>query len=89
MRDDRLHKEFIDAFERVSRTAKEFPPDVLLQFYALYKRAMKDENFVSSQGEHELISAFKSNALFQVQHLTIDQAKEAYIEIAEKYLEGC
>lgn len=86
MEDDQLHNDFLVACDRVSRTSQKFPPDVLLRFYSLYKRATQDKNFISSQGEHELISAFKSNAIFQVQHLSITEAKQKYIEVAHTYL---
>lgn len=86
MNDKALHIAFVEAFDRVSTTSQKFPPDVLLRFYALYKQGTKDKNYISSQGEHELISAFKSNALFQVQHLSIAEAKRQYIKTADYYL---
>ena len=86
MEDDQLHNDFMIACDRVSQTTQKFPPDVLLRFYALYKRATQDKNYISSQEEHELISAFKSNAVFQVQHLSINEAKQKYIEVANTYL---
>ena len=81
-----LHNAFKEAFNRVSETSQKFPPDVLLRFYALYKQATKDKRDGSTQNEHQLISAFKSNALFQVQHLNPDEAKLKYIETARQYL---
>lgn len=83
---DALHIRFEKAFKKVSQTKQEFPPDVLLKFYALYKQATQDKRFISQEGEHELVSAFKMNALLQVKHLSIDEAKEAYIELTKKYL---
>ncbi|WP_405201411.1 acyl-CoA-binding protein [Dokdonia sp. LLG6352-1] len=81
-----LHKEFEDAFRRVSNSSQEFPPDVLLQFYALYKQATQKNTFSHNEGEHELVSAFKINALLQVKSMTEDEAMEAYVEAAKKYL---
>ncbi|TVZ52088.1 acyl-CoA-binding protein [Dokdonia sp. Hel_I_53] len=81
-----LHTKFEEAFKRVSEATQDFPPDVLLQFYALYKQATQENSFSNSEGEHELVSAFKLNALLQVKHLSIQEAKKTYIEIAEKYL---
>lgn len=81
-----LHIGFEEAFKRVSETSQEFPPDVLLKFYALNKQATQGQRFSSQDGEHELVSAFKMNAILQVKHLTADQAKEAYIELAKQYV---
>lgn len=81
-----LHKQFLEAFERVGASTQEFPPDVLLQFYALYKQATQKNTFSHNEGEHELVSAFKLNALLQVKHMTSDEAKEAYIEASNKFL---
>lgn len=84
---DGLHIRFEQAFNKVSEASQEFPPDVLLKFYALYKQATQKSRFSSQDGEHELVSAFKMNALLQVKHLSIDEAKEAYVKLAKKYLE--
>jgi len=81
-----LHKKFEDAFFRVTNAKQEFPPDVLLQFYALYKQATQKNTFSHNEGEHELVSAFKINALLQVKGMTATEAKEAYIEAADIYL---
>ncbi|MFC4689643.1 acyl-CoA-binding protein [Dokdonia genika] len=81
-----LHKEFEDAFRKVSNSSQEFPPDVLLQFYALYKQATQKNTFSHNEGEHELVSAFKINALLQVKSMTEDEAMEAYVEAAKKHL---
>ncbi len=86
MKEKVLHTKFKEAFDKVSATTQDFPPDVLLQFYALYKQAAQKNSFNNIEGEHQLVSAFKLNALLQVKHLTEDQAKEEYIKLAEKYL---
>lgn len=86
MKTQGLHIEFEEAFKRVSETRQEFPPDVLLKFYSLYKQATQEQRFSSQDGEHELVSAFKMNALLQVKHLSIDEAKEAYILLADEYV---
>ncbi|MBE16012.1 MAG: acyl-CoA-binding protein [Dokdonia sp.] len=86
MKNKVLHTQFLEAFKKVSTATQEFPPDVLLQFYALYKQATQKNTFSQTEGEHELVSAFKLNALLQVKHLSSDQAKEAYIEASKKYL---
>ncbi|WP_239057553.1 acyl-CoA-binding protein [Dokdonia sp. Dokd-P16] len=81
-----LHEKFEEALRKVSNAKQEFPPDVLLQFYALYKQATQKNTFSHNEGEHELVSAFKINALLQVKSMTTQEAKEAYIEAADKYL---
>ena len=81
-----LHTQFEEAFKRVSEATQEFPPDVLLKFYALYKQAAQKNSFNHISGEHELVSAFKLNALLQVKHLAKDQAKKEYIKLAKQYL---
>ncbi|WP_299209285.1 acyl-CoA-binding protein [uncultured Dokdonia sp.] len=81
-----IHTEFWDAFKRVREATQEFPPDVLLQFYALYKQATQENTFSYQSGEHELVSAFKMNALLQVKSLTSDEAKREYIELTNKYI---
>lgn len=86
MKSKALHIAFEEAYERVGNATQEFPPDVLLQFYALYKQATQKNTFSHNEGEHELVSAFKLNALLQVKSLTTDEAKERYIEAANKYL---
>jgi acyl-CoA-binding protein len=86
MKNEALHTQFLEAFKRVGAATQEFPPDVLLQFYALYKQATQKNTFSHNEGEHELVSAFKLNALMQVRHMTSDQAKEAYIEASKTFL---
>lgn len=81
-----LHIRFENAFNKVSETRQEFPSDVLLKFYALYKQATQKQRFSSQDGEHELVSAFKMNAILQVKHLSADEAKKAYIKLAEAYI---
>ena len=87
MKEEALHTLFWDAFKRVSQASQDFPPDVLLQFYALYKQATQENTFSHQEGEHELVSAFKMNALLQVKGLTSDEAKKAYIEVTNRYLD--
>ncbi|MEP0262976.1 acyl-CoA-binding protein [Dokdonia sp.] len=87
MEKEALNTAFLDAFKRVSEATQEFPPDVLLQFYALYKQATQENTFSHQEGEHELVSAFKINALLQVKSMSSDDAKREYIETANKYVE--
>lgn len=56
------------------------PQDVQLRLYANYKQATFGT--VQSQNSNfDLRNAFKTNAWMQVSHLTVDEAKENYIEI--------
>ncbi len=78
-----LDRDFQKAVESINKHTEPFPADVLLRLYAYYKRATNDEDRPS--GSKPLINAFKTNALFQTQHLSIDQAKELYIETVNHY----
>lgn len=70
-----------------SSTAQQFPPDVLLHFYALYKRATEKNGFyIPPTNTGDLRSAFKINALVQVKDLSKQEAKERYIEMVEQHI---
>lgn len=64
-----------------SMTQASLPQDVQLRLYAFYKQAtFGTANY--NQSEHfDLRNAFKTNAWIQISHLSIDEAKEQYIEI--------
>ncbi|MBB4118821.1 acyl-CoA-binding protein [Mesonia hippocampi] len=84
-----LDKKFNDAIERASCTSQEFPPDVLLLFYAYYKHALGENPKLQLDHSHKakhLIKAFKMNALIQVKSLSKEQAKEKYIALVNKYI---
>lgn len=63
-------------------TQAELPQDVQLRLYAYYKRALSGTT-PGAYNANDLRSAFKTNALMQTSHLSIDQAKELYIEMIE------
>jgi acyl-CoA-binding protein len=75
---------FRKAVESVNLHEEPFPADTLLKLYAYYKRATNSWHNPTNS-KKKLISAFKTNALFQAQHLTEDQAKLGYIETATHY----
>ncbi len=80
-------EKFARAYEMASNTDQQFPPDVLLHFYALYKRATERNGFYippSSQGD--LRGAFKMNALVQVKDLSKAEAERLYIELVEEHI---
>lgn len=83
-----LEKEFQEAYERATHTKLRFPPDLMLHFYAYYKRATNDSTFYSlaNPDDEKLISAFKMNAIFQVKNLTPKQAKKAYINLVNTHI---
>jgi acyl-CoA-binding protein len=61
-------------------TQASLPQDVQLRLYAYFKQATFGT--VQSQNSNfDLRNAFKTNAWMQISHLTVDEAKENYIEI--------
>lgn len=80
-------KELDIAFERavhmINEHTEPFPADVLLNLYAYYKRATDSTN--PSESSKPLISAFKTNALFQTRGISENKAKELYIETVHQY----
>ena len=55
------------------------PQDVQLRCYAYYKQATSGSASQISSS-FDLRNAFKTNAWMQISHLSIDEAKELYIE---------
>ena len=84
MDSEALDIEFREAVDSINSHQEPFPADVLLKLYAYYKKATNDYSRPSSS--KAIINAFKTNALFQVEDITQDQAKKQYIKLANKYL---
>lgn len=82
MRNEKLHTDFQKAVEYVNNYQEPFPADLLLKLYAYYKIANK--NFGNPGSKTPLINAFKANALIQSQHLSREEAMEAYIKLVDK-----
>ncbi|MCH4824107.1 acyl-CoA-binding protein [Gramella lutea] len=81
------NSKFLKAYDMASSTTQQFPPDVLLHFYALYKRATEQNGFyIPPTNKGDLRSAFKINALVQVKSLSKDEAKKRYIEMVEEHI---
>lgn len=81
------HSKFLKAYEMASNTNQQFPPDVLLHFYALYKRATEKNGFyIPPTNQGDLRSAFKINALVQVKDLSKEEAQRRYIELVEHHI---
>ena len=81
--EDSLDIEFKEAVERINSYTKPFPADLLLRLYAYYKKATN--NYKSPKGKKPIITAFKTNALFQVKSVTPDEAKRIYIDLVNNY----
>lgn len=63
------------------------PPDQQLILYGLYKQATSgNSNNTMYQNPQDIINAFKLNAWMQVKHLTIDEAKQQYIDIINQLM---
>ncbi len=81
---------FDEAFENANKIEKDsVPPNMQLVLYGLYKHATSTRpslNIEASQDANDLKNAFKMNAWMQVNSLTIDEAKEQYIEHINKLL---
>ena len=62
-------------------TQESLPQDVQLRLYAFYKQATFGTLSYNHSQSYDLRNAFKTNAWIQISHLSIDEAKEQYIEI--------
>ncbi len=85
MESDALDIAFKKAVESINEHTDPFPADVLLNLYAYYKRATDSQGSSASEGNKPLISAFKTNALFQTRNLSEDEAKQLYIDTVNRY----
>ncbi|MEM6516022.1 MAG: acyl-CoA-binding protein [Bacteroidota bacterium] len=83
MTSEELDKQFEEAVERINNFTEPFPADFLLRLYAYYKKASNDYGRPSSK--KPIINAFKTNALFQIQHVSQEEAKKIYIELVNNY----
>ena len=80
-----LDRRFHKAFNIASKMTDELPPDIMLHFYAYYKIATNNGSMHIPSGNSELRNGFKLNALFQFNHVSVEEAKIKYIELVEKY----
>ena len=83
MTPEELDIAFKEAVDRINGHTEPFPADFLLRLYAYYKKATNDYGRPSSR--KPIINAFKTNALFQVQDISQDEAKRTYIELVNNY----
>lgn len=80
-----LERRFNKAFEIASAMKQKLPPDIMLQFYSYYKHATTKDSMVIPSGNNVVRNAFKLNAYFQIQNISAEEAKKAYIALVEKY----
>jgi len=74
---------FNEAVEKVNAHTEPFPADTLLKLYAYYKKATND--FGKPRSKEPIINAFKTNALFQAKDITMNEAKQSYIDLVNNY----
>lgn len=81
MPEKELNIRFQKAVDIASKmTQSSLPQDVQLRLYAYYKQATFGTIDYNTSPNFDLRNAFKTNAWMQISHLSIDQAKELYIE---------
>lgn len=71
-------QEAVEIAAKMSQSA--LPQDVQLRLYAYYKQATIGTISYNYTPDFDLRSAFKTNAWMQISHLTVDEAKELYIQ---------
>lgn len=82
MNEKDLDTQFQEAVAIASKmTQASLPQDVQLRLYAFYKQATFGTLNYNVSENFDLRNAFKTNAWFQISHLSIAEAKEHYIEI--------
>ncbi|WP_269235703.1 acyl-CoA-binding protein [Flavobacterium flavigenum] len=73
---------FSEAVEKaMTMTQASLPQDVQLRLYAYYKQATFGTAVYNQSENFGLRDAFKTNAWMQISHISIEEAKENYIEI--------
>jgi len=80
-----LDRRFNKAFGIASEMTQKLPSDVMLRFYAYYKHATSKNSLDLPTGNSEVRNAFKLNAWFQINNITVEEAKQKYIELVEQY----
>ncbi len=73
--------EAVEMADKMSQST--LPQDVQLRLYAFYKQATSGTIENPQISNFDLRNAFKTNAWMQISHLSMDEAKELYIEIIE------
>ena len=65
----------------VEMSQSSLPQDVQLRLYAFYKQATIGNLDLRQSSSFHIRDAFKTNAWMQISHISVDEAKESYIEI--------
>ena len=82
MNEKDLDTRFQEAVAIASQMTQEsLPQDIQLRLYAFYKQATFGTLSYNHSQSYDLRNAFKTNAWIQISHLSVDEAKEQYIEI--------
>lgn len=82
-----LDTRFQEAVDMASNmTQASLPQDVQLRLYAFYKQATYGTLNYNHSESFDLRNAFKTNAWIQISHLSIEEAKEQYIELINSLL---
>ncbi|MBI6115749.1 acyl-CoA-binding protein [Salegentibacter maritimus] len=80
-------EKFLKAYEMASKTTQKFAPDIMLHFYAYYKKATQVNGFYAPpMSEGDIRNAFKVNALLQIKNISKQEAREKYIELVEEHI---
>lgn len=78
---------FEEAFDNAQLIPQEsVPQDMQLVLYGLYKQATSGKTTNFMQNPQDLRNAFKLNAWMQVKHLSIEDAKQKYIDIINELM---
>lgn len=81
MSEKELEIRFQEAVDIASQmTQSSLPQDVQLRLYAYYKQATFGTIEYNHSADFDLRNAFKTNAWMQISHLSIEEAKELYIQ---------
>lgn len=75
---DTRFKEAVELADTMSQA--DLPQDVQLRLYAYYKQATSGSPTATFNPNFDLRNAFKTNAWMQISHLSIEEAKELYIQ---------
>ena len=65
----------------VEMSQSSLPQDVQLRLYAFYKQATIGTLDFRQSSSYHIRDAFKTNAWMQISHISVEEAKESYIEI--------
>lgn len=77
-----LDTRFNEAVEQASKMSQaSIPQDVQLRLYAYYKQATFGNIDLRQATSFDIRNAFKINAWMQISHISVDDAKEAYIDM--------